>query len=214
MFSPPSPAGHIFQVYHGRQASIHCHCSWSFPESSSLWLSEPLTLPGRLSCLTALLPSVGAADQVSVQDDADYIRNKMILPVLDYEERNVVLLMHSYSSAPGSAAASGLGREERGAQGKTTAVIGQICLAALLPRGGDGKDIVETFGGNYPPHIRPDVSKPACSSFRPIRDGRSADVAFSLQQICSVVTIGLVHFTKMCQQSWLGLLLSLQWRKG
>lgn len=107
---------------------------------------------------TALLPSVGAADQISVQDDSEYVRNKMILPVLDHEERDVVLLMHSYSSAPGSAAASGLGRKERKAQGKSTAVIGQIFLAALLPKGGDEKDIVGTFGGSYPPHIRPDVS--------------------------------------------------------
>jgi hypothetical protein len=114
---------------------------------------------------SALLPSVGAADQVSAQDDANYIRNKMILPVLDCEERDVVLLMHSYSSAPGSAAVSGLGRGERAAQGKKTAVIGQICLAALIPKGGDGKDIVGTFGGNYPPHIRPDVSITSYCSF-------------------------------------------------
>ncbi|KAF2825590.1 hypothetical protein CC86DRAFT_324076 [Ophiobolus disseminans] len=105
---------------------------------------------------TALLPSVGAANPVTVQDDADYVRNKMIIPVLDHEERDVVLFMHSYSSAPGSAAASGLGRKEREAQGKKTAVIGQVCLAALLAKGSDGQDIVGTFGGNYPPHIRPD----------------------------------------------------------
>jgi hypothetical protein len=84
---------------------------------------------------SALLPSVGVADKVSVADDAEYVRNKMILPVLDHEERDVVLVMHSYSSAPGSAAATGLGREEREKQGKKTAVVGQIYLAALLPRG-------------------------------------------------------------------------------
>jgi hypothetical protein len=95
---------------------------------------------------TALLPSISAMDNVSVQDDAEYIRNKTLLPVLDCEERDVILLMPSYSSAPGSAAAVGLGRSERNAQGKRTSVIGQICLAALLPKGGDDKDIVGTFG--------------------------------------------------------------------
>jgi hypothetical protein len=130
------------------------------------YLSHLLLLAGY-PVYTALLLSVGSADQVSVQNDAKYIREKMILPVLDYEERDVVLLMHSYSSAPGSAAAGGLGRGERGAQGKKTAVIGQIYLAALLPKGGDEKDIVGTFGGSYPPHIRPDVSPSACCSSRP-----------------------------------------------
>ncbi|KAH7068990.1 hypothetical protein BKA63DRAFT_494432 [Paraphoma chrysanthemicola] len=116
-----------------------------------------LLLQAGYPVLSAMLPSVGAADQVSIQDDAHYIRNKMILPVLDYEERDVVLFMHSYSSAPGSAAASGLGRVERAAQGKKTAIIGQICVAALIPRGGDGNDILGTFGGENPPHIRADL---------------------------------------------------------
>jgi hypothetical protein len=123
------------------------------------YLSHLLFLAGY-PVFTALLPSIGAADEVSVQDDAEYIRHKMIIPVLDHEERDVVLVMHSYSSAPGSAAARGLGKGEREAQGKKTAVIGQIYLAALLAKGGDEKDIVGTFGGNYPPHIRPDVSTP------------------------------------------------------
>jgi hypothetical protein len=121
------------------------------------YLSHLLFLAGY-PVFTALLPSVGAADEVSVQDDAEYIRNKMLLPVLDYEESNLILLMHSYSSVPGAAAAMGLGRGEREAQGKKTAVIGQIYLAALLPKGGEQTDVIGTFGGNYPPHIRPDVS--------------------------------------------------------
>lgn len=98
------------------------------------YLSHLLLLAGY-PVFTALLPSVGSADKVSVVDDAEYVRNKMILPVLDYEEADVILVMHSYSSAPGSAAAMGLGKEERAAQGKKTSIIGQIYLAALLPKG-------------------------------------------------------------------------------
>ncbi|KAF1950531.1 hypothetical protein CC80DRAFT_598128 [Byssothecium circinans] len=119
------------------------------------YLSHLLQLKGY-PIFSALLPSVGAADKVSVEDDAAYVRDKMLLPVLDYEEHDVILLMHSYSSVPGSAAATGLGKKERAAQGKKTSVIGQIYLSALLPKGGDGKDIVSAFGGQYPPHIRPD----------------------------------------------------------
>lgn len=107
---------------------------------------------------SALLPSVGAAGQVSAEDDAKYVRESMLIPVLDHEEHDVIILMHSYSSVPGSAAAKGLGKAERKAQGKATGVIGQIYISALLPKGGDGKDVVGAFGGHYPPHIRPDVS--------------------------------------------------------
>jgi hypothetical protein len=117
-----------------------------------------LLLSAGYPVLTALLPSVGAAGKVTVQDDAEYVRNKMLIPVLDYEERDVVMLMHSYSSVPGSAAANGLGKAERAAAGKKTGVIGQIYLSAILAKGGDGNDILSAFGGHYPPHIRPDVS--------------------------------------------------------
>jgi hypothetical protein len=65
--------------------------------------------------------------------------------------------MHSYSSVPGSAAAKGLSKSQRAAQGKKTGVIGQIHLASILAKGGDGNDVKEAFGGQLPPHIRPDV---------------------------------------------------------
>jgi hypothetical protein len=119
------------------------------------YLSHLLYLKGY-PVFSALLPSVGAADNVSVEDDTAYVKNRMLLPVLDYKEQDVILLMHSYSSVPGSAAATGLGKSERLAQGKKTGVIGQIYLSALLPKGGDGKDVVGAFGGHYPPHIRPE----------------------------------------------------------
>lgn len=106
---------------------------------------------------SALLPSVGATKDVSVEYDAEYVRNNMLLPVLDHEEHDIILIMHSYSSVPGSAAAKGLGKSERAAQGKRTCVIGQIYIASILAKGGDENDIVSTFGGHYPPHIRPDV---------------------------------------------------------
>jgi hypothetical protein len=88
----------------------------------------------------------------------NYIRNSMLIPVLDYEEHDVIMIMHSYSGIPGSATAKGFGKDERRALGKKTGIIGQIFFASLLSKDGDGKDILGVFGGSYPPHIRPDAS--------------------------------------------------------
>lgn len=108
---------------------------------------------------TAPLPSVGnPSKDATVANDTRYIRNRMLMPVLDYEERDVILLMHSYSGVPGSAAAKGLEKAERVKNGKKTGVIGQIYIVALLKKGGDGEDLMSAFGGEYPPHLRPDVS--------------------------------------------------------
>jgi hypothetical protein len=108
--------------------------------------------------LSALLPSAGAAGNVTVEDDAAYIRDKMLLPILDHEGHDVIMLLHSYSSVPGSAAANGLSNVERATEAKKTSVLGQIDLAAILAKVGDGTDILGTFGGHYPPHIKADVS--------------------------------------------------------
>ena len=107
---------------------------------------------------SSTLPSLGATAKVTAEDDAQYVREKMLIPVLDHEEHDVIILTHSYSSIPGSAGVEGLSKPERTAAGKKTGVLGQIHLATLLTKGGDGKDIVAAFGGHYPPHIRPDVS--------------------------------------------------------
>ena len=109
--------------------------------------------------LSALLPTVGTGAPVTAEDDAEFIRSRMLLPVLDIEKHDVIMISHSYSGMPASAAARGLGKADRTKEGKTTSVLGQIFIASILPRGGDGKDVVATFGGQLPPHIKVDVCK-------------------------------------------------------
>ena len=121
--------------------------------------------------LSALLPTVGTSAPVTAEEDAEFIRSRMLLPVLDIEKHDVIMISHSYSGMPASAAARGLGKADRSMEGKTTSVLGQIFIASILPRGGDGKDVVVTFGGQLPPHIKVVVcnfSKPSrlCCSLR------------------------------------------------
>lgn len=106
---------------------------------------------------SALLPSIGAQAPVTAEDDAEYVRSRMLLPVLDVGQQNVILISHSYSGMPASAAARGLGKSDRAAQGKSTAVLGQIFIASILPHGGDGLSVLDNFGGHLPPHMRADV---------------------------------------------------------
>ena len=106
---------------------------------------------------SALLPSVGNSAKVTVEDDMAFIRDRMILPILELEERDVILVMHSYSGVPGSAAALGLGKKERVAQGKKAGVIAQIFYTAFLKQEGDAVDLLTAGGGSFPPFLRPDV---------------------------------------------------------
>ena len=118
---------------------------------------QHLLLSEGYGVLSALLPTVGNSAPVTAEDDAEYIRSRMLVPVLDIEKHNVIMISHSYSGMPASAAARGLGKADRDAEGKATSVLGQIFIASIIPRGGDGKDVVATFGGQLPPHIQVDV---------------------------------------------------------
>ncbi|OJJ42777.1 hypothetical protein ASPZODRAFT_124743 [Penicilliopsis zonata CBS 506.65] len=109
--------------------------------------------------LSALLPSVGSRDPITASDDAEYVRSRMLLPVLDVGQQDVILISHSYSGMPASAAARGLGKADRLAEGKSTAVLGQIFLASLILPGGDGRSVQDSFGGHLPPHIRLDEER-------------------------------------------------------
>ncbi len=124
---------------------------------------QHLLMSQGYGALSALLPTVGTSAPVTAEDDAEFIRSRMLLPVLDLEKHDVIMISHSYSGMPASAAARGLGKADRAAEGKTTSVLGQIFIASILPRGGDGKDVVATFGGQVPPHIQVDVR--VCSVF-------------------------------------------------
>lgn len=71
------------------------------------------------------------------EDDARHIRTE-VTSNLDSEAdpSDVVVLLHSYSGVPGSSALKGLGRADRSAEGKATAVIGVLYLASfVLPLG-------------------------------------------------------------------------------
>ncbi|KAL9026021.1 MAG: hypothetical protein Q9196_005254, partial [Gyalolechia fulgens] len=118
---------------------------------------QHLLLCQGYGALSALLPTVGTTEPVTIDDDTEYIRSRMLLPVLDIEKHDVIIVSFSYSGLPASAAARGLGKADRLAAGKTTSVLGQIFVASILAPGGDGKDVVATFGGQLPPHIRVDV---------------------------------------------------------
>ncbi|KAL8852520.1 MAG: hypothetical protein Q9221_002644 [Calogaya cf. arnoldii] len=117
---------------------------------------QHLLLNEGYGVLSAMLPTVGTGANVTVEDDTEYIRSRMLLPVLDIENHDVIMISHSYSTLPASAAAKGLGKADRDAEGKKTSVLGQIIIAGILARGDDGKDLVATFGGQLPPHIQID----------------------------------------------------------
>lgn len=84
------------------------------------------------------LPSVGAKDPTTkdVACDTAFVRDKVLLPELD-SGRDVVLLTHSYGGCPGSAAAKGLSKAERLANGQKGGIVGLVYMCAFVAEEGD-----------------------------------------------------------------------------
>ncbi|KAH8705126.1 hypothetical protein BGW36DRAFT_366922 [Talaromyces proteolyticus] len=128
----------------------------------------------------------------------------MLLPILDIEKHDVILISHSFSGIPASAAARGLGKADRVAQGKSTSVLGQILIDAVTARGGDGLDLVANFGGQMPPHIRVDEAENLlrCDDPKPpLFIDLPSELADSA--VLSCVSRGKTSFTSPCPAaSW------------
>lgn len=58
-------------------------------------------------------PTAAAAAVATPSNDALFIREKLLLPLIEEEGKDVVLLMHSYGGIPGSGSAVGLSKKER-----------------------------------------------------------------------------------------------------
>lgn len=118
-----------------------------------------LFLKAGYGAVSSCLPSLGTMHgaKVTIEDDSNYIRDHLVLPILENEERDVIIIGHSYSSLPASNAVTGLDKATRSSAGKKASVLGQIFIAGVLSKGGDGNSLVAAFGGALPPHVQAEV---------------------------------------------------------
>lgn len=129
--------------------------AWHTPAhySTLLKLFESSSYPTTSSALPSVTSSTPLA--VTVSTDIDFVRDTLILPLLD-AGKDVIVLSHSYGGFVGGAAAKGLSKSERAAEGKEGGVVGLIFVAAFL--GKEGQDLLGAVGGTPDPRIDVDVS--------------------------------------------------------
>lgn len=102
------------------------------------------------------LPSVGSPTPLTATaaQDAAFIRDKMLLPLLD-SGTDVLLVLHSYGGIGGAAAAKGLSKVEREKEGKQGGIVGLVLFAAFVAREGDSLE--QMVGGKLPDWIDTNV---------------------------------------------------------
>jgi hypothetical protein len=107
----------------------------------------------KYSTLVSRLPSVNFDNPraVSVTTDTEFIRDTMLLPLVN-QGKDVLLVMHSYGGIPGSSAAHGISKRERQEKGKPGGVIGLAYIAATLAK--EGQSLEDVIGGELDDWIK------------------------------------------------------------
>ncbi|KAL8747697.1 MAG: hypothetical protein Q9190_000438 [Brigantiaea leucoxantha] len=134
--------------------------AWHSPVHYSAYIHQ-LRIAGYTSVIERLPSCDSLHPRVqSVATDAAFIRERILIPVIEAGQE-VVVIMHSYSGGPGSVAAKGLSLTDRLAAGRTGGVIGLIYISAFiahegqtLPNGQMGvKNAREVFYNDVPDAI-------------------------------------------------------------
>lgn len=107
-------------------------------------------------------PSCDPSDPSTATSEKDIasLCENVILRLL--EQRDLIIIAHSYGGVVAGAAAKGLDKTTRKAENKTTAVVGLIYVAGNITL--EGEPLLEAVGGKYPPFIKVDTVSIPCGS--------------------------------------------------
>ncbi|KAI1440933.1 alpha/beta-hydrolase [Annulohypoxylon stygium] len=99
-------------------------------------------------------PSCNPSDPTTATclNDIAALRENVLLPLLS-QEKDVVILTHSYGGIVAGAAAKDLDKQTRVAQGHTSSVVGLIYVAGIVTL--ENESLLEAVGGSHPPFIKP-----------------------------------------------------------
>ncbi|MCJ1358656.1 MAG: hypothetical protein MMC33_008656 [Icmadophila ericetorum] len=133
---------------------------------------------------TGTLKSVVDASKV-LGDDIAFVKEELLLPLIEQEGKDVVVACHSYGGFPTSVAIAGLSKVERTAKGEKGGIIGLIYICAFVPR--EGLALFDMIGGKWAPwHVpKEDIgligfTNPHATFFADVPSALSNDVIANL----------------------------------
>ena len=129
--------------------------AWLPPSTYQSFLGalEKVGYPTKCAELASMSPK--RPELATVEVDATEIWLYTLLPLIEEEGKEIVIVMHSYGSMPASAAAKGYGVKELKLKGKKGGVLGLVFISAfLIP---EGASLTDGTGGALVPWIKDNV---------------------------------------------------------
>ncbi|ROV88133.1 hypothetical protein VMCG_10423 [Cytospora schulzeri] len=115
-------------------------------------------------------PSCNPSDPATATTPKDIasLRENVLLPLVDKEKRDIVIIAHSYGGVVAGGAAKDLDKASRQAQGQTGGIIGLIYVAGNITL--EGEALMDAIGGAYPPFIKLDKPSKGLALIEPAMD--------------------------------------------
>ena len=138
--------------------------AWFHPSAYDQFISilQRLSFPTVFASYPSRNPSNPATADAA--HDTEAVLQNFLLPLIENEGKDVVILMHSYGGVPGSSAARGLAKDQRSKKAKKGGVVGLIYVSGfVLP---DGASVVK---GQLPAWVKQnEVCSPSLSPSLPL----------------------------------------------
>ena len=110
--------------------------------------------------MTASYPSSNPPDPsaVTCQKDIAHFREEYLIPLVEKEQKELILAVHSFGGVVGGGAAVGLSKTDRRARGQSGGVVGLVYIAGNIVQ--ENQTLIESAGGEWPPWLKKDVVMP------------------------------------------------------
>ena len=86
--------------------------------------------------------------------DATFLRESVLVPMIEEKNNDIMVVMHSYGGMPGSVAAKGLGKVQRMQEGKKGGVVGLVFISGFVLA--EGASVADGMGGALPDWVKED----------------------------------------------------------
>lgn len=111
-------------------------------------------------------PSESDLPTCSAEKEGLHLLNTYLLPLIEEQEKEVIVFAHSFGATCCSGGKHGLTRKERGRKGLKGGVLGVVYISNAFCK--DGEDQVSSLGGIWPPFCARDTPSPGLLTFSPV----------------------------------------------
>ncbi|KAH9908175.1 alpha/beta-hydrolase [Xylariomycetidae sp. FL2044] len=130
----------------------------------------PYLAEAGLTTIAGPYPSCDPEDPAQSNSAADSkaLREDVLLPLLEQQNTDAVILAHSYGGVVAAGAAKNLDQQTRRSEGHTNGIIGLIYVAGNIVL--EGETLQQAVGGAYPPFIKSDKPSKGLALIEPAMD--------------------------------------------